>query len=84
MLITIEKLAKRELVKQQWANFIAIWSSSAVRELGDIFHYNFKVGFQAHPLGYIGVNLDEITQVQKQAQQRNLARMQAIREFASL
>ncbi len=69
MLIAIEKLVKRELVKQQRTNFIATWSSSTVKESGDIFHYNFKVGFQAHPLRYRGVNLGEITQVQKQAQQ---------------
>ncbi len=65
MLIVVERLAERELIKQQWANFIATCSSSAVREVGNKFHYNFKVGLRAHPLGYKGVNIGGITQVQK-------------------
>jgi hypothetical protein len=38
----------------------------AVKESGNKFHYNFKVGLQAHPCG---VNLSSTTQVQKQVQQ---------------
>jgi hypothetical protein len=50
-------------VKQQQANFIATWASLAIRKVGNRFHYNFKVGLWVHPLGYKGVNLNEITQV---------------------
>jgi hypothetical protein len=35
MLIASKKLAKKELIKQQWANFIATWSSLVVKEVGD-------------------------------------------------
>jgi hypothetical protein len=59
VLIAIEKLAKRKLVKQQLANFIATWSSSIVKEVGDKFHSNFKAGLQAHLLKYKGVAKDE-------------------------
>jgi hypothetical protein len=55
-LIPIERLVKREFAKQQ-ANFIVAWSSLAVREAKNKFHYNFKVGMQACLLGYKGVNL---------------------------
>jgi hypothetical protein len=40
------------------------WSSSKVKEAGNRFHYNVKVGLQAHPWGYRGVNLNSTTQVQ--------------------
>jgi hypothetical protein len=83
MLIVVKKLAKRELVKQQWSNFITAWSSSIIREVGDIFNYNFKVGLQVHPLGYKVVNLGEITWVQKQVQLWVLAQMQARREVVA-
>jgi hypothetical protein len=56
-------MVERKLVKQQQANFIRSWSPSIVREVGNKFHYNFKAGLWAHPLGYKGVNLGEITQV---------------------
>jgi hypothetical protein len=32
VLTVAEKLAKRELIKQQQANFVATWSSSTIRE----------------------------------------------------
>ncbi len=60
-LIATKKLVEKELVKQQQANFIATWSPSIVKEARDRFHSNFKVGLQAHPLGYMGVNLRLIT-----------------------
>jgi len=44
MLIATKKLFARELVKQQQANFIATWSSSIVKKVGDKFHSNFKAG----------------------------------------
>jgi hypothetical protein len=65
MLIATKRLVERKLVKQQWANFIVAWSSSTIREVWDKLHYNFKVGLQAHLLGYKGVNFGEITQVYK-------------------
>jgi hypothetical protein len=39
------------------------WSSLVVKKVGDRFHYNFKIGLQAHLLGYMGVNLGKIIQV---------------------
>jgi hypothetical protein len=42
MLIIVLKSIKKELVKQQWANFIATWSSLVIKEEGDKFHHNFK------------------------------------------
>ncbi len=42
MLIVVEKLVERELVKKQQANFIVTWSSSTIRKVGDKFHCNFK------------------------------------------
>jgi hypothetical protein len=39
------------------------------REAGNKLPSNFNVGLQAHLLGYKGVNLGEITQVQNQAHQ---------------
>jgi hypothetical protein len=63
MLTIVEKLVERELVKQQQANFITSWSSSAAKEAGNIFHNNSKASMQAHLLGYMGLNLGEITHV---------------------
>jgi hypothetical protein len=60
-------LVKRELIKQQWANFIATWSSSSIRKARNKFRYNFKVGMQADPSGYRGVNLGSTTFTHKQA-----------------
>jgi hypothetical protein len=57
-----------ELTKQQQANFIATWSSTIFKDVGDKFHHNFKEGMQVHPLGYIGVNLGSMIEEQKQAQ----------------
>ncbi len=65
MLIVAKKLAKRELVKQQRANFIVAWSSLVIREVVDIFHYNFNASLRPHLLGYMGVNLGSITHVHK-------------------
>jgi hypothetical protein len=61
VLITIEKLVEKKLLKQQRANFIATWSSLTIKEVGNKFHYTFKASLQAHPLGYRGVNLGDIT-----------------------
>jgi len=33
MLIAIERLVERELIKQQWANFNVAWSSSTIKEV---------------------------------------------------
>jgi hypothetical protein len=68
MLIVIEKLVERELVKKQQANFIVAWSSSTIRKAGDRFHYNFKAGMQADLFAYGGVNFGSTTSTQKQAQ----------------
>jgi hypothetical protein len=54
-------LAKRELIKQQQANFVATWSSSTIREAWNRFHNNFKVGMQVDPFGYRGVSLGSTT-----------------------
>jgi hypothetical protein len=51
VLTTLEKLAERKLVKQQ-ANFIATWSSSAIREARNRFHCYFKAGMQIDPSRY--------------------------------
>jgi hypothetical protein len=61
MLTIVEKLVERELVKQQRANFIVAWSSLAIKKARDIFHNNSKASMQAHLLGYMGLNLGEIT-----------------------
>jgi hypothetical protein len=63
MLTTIERLVERELIKQQWANFIVACTSSAFKEARNRFHYSFKASLWVHPLGYKGVNIGEITQV---------------------
>ncbi len=71
-LTIVERLkiqAKKELTKQQQINFIITWSSLEVRKAGNKFHRNFKVGMQAVPLGYRGVNFGSTTDRQKQAQQ---------------
>jgi hypothetical protein len=60
VLIAIEKLVEREL-KQQWANFFIAWSSSTIKKVGNRFHCNFKVGMQADPSRYRGVNLGSTT-----------------------
>ncbi len=75
MLTITRKLTERELVKQQWANFIAALSSSAVRKAWNRFHHNFKVNMQANPFGYRSVNLGSTTSAQKQAQQQAKAQM---------
>ncbi len=67
MLITAKTLVERELVEQQWANFIIAWSSSIIREAGDRFHCNFNVVMQVDPSRYRGVNLGLTTFAQKQA-----------------
>ncbi len=53
------------------------------REAGNKLPSNFNVGLQAHLLGYKGVNLGEITQVQNQAHQWALAWIQAKKEVAA-
>jgi hypothetical protein len=61
-----EKQARKALIVLiivEIANFITAWSSSTMKEVGDRFHYNFKVGLQIHPCGYRGVNLGSTTQV---------------------
>jgi hypothetical protein len=68
VLTASKKLAEREFIKQQHVNFIAAWSSSSIREVGDKFHCNFKASMQADPFGYRGVNLGSTTFAQKQAQ----------------
>ncbi len=65
MLTTTEKLVEKELVKQQQVHFITIQSSSTVKEVRDKFHSILKASLQGHPFRYKGVNLGEITQVQK-------------------
>jgi hypothetical protein len=83
MLIASKKLAKKELIKQQWANFIATWSSLVVKEVGDKFHSNFKVGMQVEPSRYRGVNLGSITSAHKQTQLRAKVRMQTRKEVVT-
>jgi hypothetical protein len=61
VLTIVGKLIERKLVKQQWANFIAAWSSSIVRKAWNRFHHNFKANMQADPFGYKGVNLGSTT-----------------------
>jgi hypothetical protein len=42
-----EKQARKALIVLiivEIANFITAWSSSTMKEVGDRFHYNFKVG----------------------------------------
>jgi hypothetical protein len=63
VLTTTKRLTKKELAKQQIANFIVAWSSSIMKEARDRFHYNFKVSLRTHPCGYKGVNLGSATQV---------------------
>ncbi len=60
-----KRLVEKKLRKQERVNFILAWSSSIVRKVGNKFHYNFKVGMQAHPIGYMGMNFGSITHVQK-------------------
>jgi hypothetical protein len=33
------------------------WFTTNVRKIGDFFHNNFQVGFQANPFKYMGQNL---------------------------
>lgn len=49
----------------------------AIREAEDKFHQNFQVGYKAHPLGYMGVNLSISTTTQSKARARARARMLA-------
>jgi hypothetical protein len=63
MLTITKRLAEKKLAKQQKTNFITAWSSSIMKEVGNKFHYNFKVGLRAHLCGYKGVNLGSTTQV---------------------
>ncbi len=66
-LIVIERIANWELEKQQWAKAILTRWNNAIKFASDRFHQNFQVGLQAHPLGYIGLNLGCMTKVHKQA-----------------
>jgi hypothetical protein len=83
MLIAIKRLIERELVKQQLTNFIVVWSSLVVSEVGNKFYHNFKASMQVDLLGYRGVNFGSITSTLKQAQQWAKVRMQAKREVAT-
>jgi hypothetical protein len=57
----VARTTKKELTKQHRANFILTWSSTLIKEIGDIFHHNFKDGMRVHPIKYKGVNLSETT-----------------------
>jgi len=73
--IVTTRTTEREFAKQHRTSFILIWSSIIVKEVRDIFHFNFKEGMKVQPNGYRGVNLGETTN----AQQRANAQMQQIK-----
>lgn len=43
--------------KENRAKFSDTWSIGVVKVVTEIFYNNFKVGFLAHPLGYIWFGL---------------------------
>jgi hypothetical protein len=46
-------------------NTLAAWVPTIVVEVGDHFHRDFQIGFQAKPCKYIGVNMGYTTWVQQ-------------------
>jgi hypothetical protein len=49
MVIGFKKIAPRLMGKHARVNFVLIqWTINVIREVGDRFHNNFKVGFRAH------------------------------------
>jgi hypothetical protein len=64
-MFVVEWAIEKELTRQQQATFIVAWSFAIVKETKDRFHYNFKDGMWAYPLGYKGVNLGWTTNLHK-------------------
>ncbi len=46
----------------------------AIKEKRHKFHHNFQVGYKAHPLRYMGVNLGILTPTQLEVKARARAR----------
>jgi hypothetical protein len=49
----------------------------AIKEKRHKFHHNFQVGYKAHPLRYMGVNLGILTPTQLEVKARARARARA-------
>jgi len=61
--------------KEQKTKFNQAWSTIVIRAANECFHNNFKVGFQAHPLGYRGCGLGITFAQQRFIRQQRMARM---------
>ncbi len=71
----VKRIIERELVKHHPTSFISIWSFTIVKKIRDRFHCNFKEGMRSHLARHRGVNLGEIINAQKQAQQQSGVQM---------
>ncbi len=56
-LIQVEWTTQRKIEKEDKVKFNEAWSSTSIRVVGEKLHNNFRVGYQVHPLGYMGFGL---------------------------
>lgn len=64
--------------KNDRIRFTQAWNTLVVKYVSERFHHNFKVGLQAHLLGYEGVNLKCMYKLQTLVRQRAREKMQVI------
>ncbi len=64
--------------KNDRIRFTQAWNTLVVKYVSERFHHNFKVGLEAHLLGYEGVNLKCMYKLQTLVRQRAREKMQVI------
>jgi hypothetical protein len=55
--IVADKTTIRIIEKHTRIQFSAPWTSTIIKEVGDRFHHNFRVGLQTDLHRYMGANL---------------------------
>jgi hypothetical protein len=53
-LTLVEQTIQKSIEKEQITMFNQTWFATTFRVVGEYFHNNFILGFQAHPLRYKG------------------------------
>ncbi len=74
-----KKTIKRKIEKDKnRSKFNDAWFVAIVKVNSETFHNNFKVGFQAHPLKYMGFDLGNTYVQQKNVRKQRKAKMQLV------
>ncbi len=75
-LIQVEQTTQRRVEKKDRAKFNETWSSTSIRVVGEKLHKNFKIGYQVHPLSYVGFGLGIAFARQRNVKQQRKGKMQ--------